>query len=63
VLAACFSKQIEKGRLSKDDTRQMAQHFESLVIGSPIRWIELGFDSTPLSVHSGSISRLRFERL
>jgi TetR/AcrR family transcriptional regulator, mexJK operon transcriptional repressor len=48
MLAAYLSKQIEKGRLSKHDTRQMAQHFESLILGSPIRWIELGFDPTPL---------------
>jgi TetR/AcrR family transcriptional repressor of mexJK operon len=44
VLAAYFTKQAEKGRLSNEDTRQMAEHFISLITGGRIRWFVLGFD-------------------
>lgn len=48
IMAAYFAKQVEKGRLSDDDTNQMAQHFLSLITGGPIRWFVLAFDpSTP----------------
>ena len=49
ALAAYFSKQIEKGRLSDDDTRQMAQHFMNLITGGPVRWFVLGFEPSSLS--------------
>jgi TetR/AcrR family transcriptional regulator, mexJK operon transcriptional repressor len=48
-LAAYLTKQVEKGRLINDDTRQMAQHFMSLITGGPIRWFVLGFDPSSLS--------------
>jgi TetR/AcrR family transcriptional regulator, mexJK operon transcriptional repressor len=48
-LAAYLTKQVEKGRLMNDDTRQMAQHFLSLITGGPIRWFVLGFDPSSLS--------------
>jgi TetR/AcrR family transcriptional regulator of autoinduction and epiphytic fitness len=49
ALAAYFSKQIEKGRLLNEDTRQMAQHFMSLITGGPVRWFVLGFEPSSLS--------------
>jgi len=48
TLAAYFTKQAEKGRLLNEDTRQMAQHFTSLVTGGPVRWFVFGFDQSPL---------------
>ncbi len=48
-LAAYLTKQVEKGRLRNDDTRQMAQHFLSLITGGPIRWFVLAFDPSSLS--------------
>jgi TetR/AcrR family transcriptional repressor of mexJK operon len=48
ALAAYLTKQVEKGRLMNDDTRQMAQHFMSLITGGPIRWFVLGFDPSSL---------------
>ncbi|HEY4045227.1 MAG TPA: TetR/AcrR family transcriptional regulator [Acidobacteriaceae bacterium] len=48
ALAAYFTKQVKKGRLSNEDTRQMAQHFMSLITGGPVRWFVLGFDSSSL---------------
>jgi TetR/AcrR family transcriptional regulator of autoinduction and epiphytic fitness len=48
-LAAYLTKQVEKGRLMNDDTRQMAQHFMSLITGGPIRWFVLGFDPSSIS--------------
>ena len=47
-LAAYLAKQIEKGRLLNEDTRQMAQHFTSLVTGGPVRWFVFGFDRSSL---------------
>ncbi|MGC1171319.1 MAG: TetR/AcrR family transcriptional regulator [Candidatus Acidiferrales bacterium] len=44
IMAAYFEKQVEKGRLSDDDTQQMAQHYLSLITGGPIRWFMLAFD-------------------
>jgi hypothetical protein len=49
ALAAYFAKQIEKGRLLRDDTRQMAQHFMSLITGGSVRWYVLGFEASSLS--------------
>jgi TetR/AcrR family transcriptional regulator, mexJK operon transcriptional repressor len=49
TLAAYLTKQVEKGRLLNEDTRQMAQHFMSLVTGGPVRWFVLGFDPSSLS--------------
>jgi hypothetical protein len=49
ALAAYLKKQAEKGRLSNEDTRQMAEHFISLVTGGPVRWFVFGFDPSPLS--------------
>jgi len=49
VLAAYFTKQAGKGRLSNEDTRQMAQHFLSLITGGPIRWFVFAFDPSSLS--------------
>jgi TetR/AcrR family transcriptional regulator, mexJK operon transcriptional repressor len=46
ALAAYFTKQVEKGLLSNDDTRQMAQHFMSLITGGRVRWFVLGFDAS-----------------
>ena len=48
TLAAYFTKQVEKGRLLNEDTRQMAQHFMSLITGGPVRWFVLGFDPSSL---------------
>jgi TetR/AcrR family transcriptional regulator, mexJK operon transcriptional repressor len=48
VLAAYLTKQVEKGRLLNEDTRQMAQHFASLVTGGPVRWFVFGFDRSSL---------------
>jgi TetR/AcrR family transcriptional regulator, mexJK operon transcriptional repressor len=48
-LAAYLRKQVEGGRLLNEDTRQMAQHFVSLVSGGPVRWFVLGFDPIPMS--------------
>jgi TetR/AcrR family transcriptional regulator, mexJK operon transcriptional repressor len=48
ALAAYLTKQVEKGRLLNEDTRQMAQHFISLVTGGPIRWFVFGFDRSSL---------------
>jgi TetR/AcrR family transcriptional regulator, mexJK operon transcriptional repressor len=48
VLAAYLTKQAEKGRLLNEDTRQMAQHFASLVTGGPVRWFVFGFDRSSL---------------
>ena len=44
IMAAYFEKQVEKGRLSDDDTQQMAEHYLSLITGGPIRWFMLAFD-------------------
>lgn len=44
IMAAYFAKQVEKGRLSDDDTQRMAEHFLSLITGGPIRWFMLAFD-------------------
>ncbi len=44
IMAAYFEKQVEKGRLSDDDTQRMAEHFLSLITGGPIRWFMLAFD-------------------
>jgi TetR/AcrR family transcriptional regulator of autoinduction and epiphytic fitness len=49
ALAAYLKKQAEKGRLSNEDTRQMAQHFISLITGGPVRWFVFGFDPSPLA--------------
>lgn len=49
ALVGYFSKQIEKGRLLNEDTRQMAQHFMSLITGGPVRWFVLGFEPSSLS--------------
>lgn len=49
ALVAYLKKQAEKGRLSNEDTRQMAQHFISLVTGGPVRWFVFGFDPSPLA--------------
>jgi TetR/AcrR family transcriptional regulator of autoinduction and epiphytic fitness len=49
TLVAYLTKQVEKGRLSNDDSRQMAQHFMNLVTGGPLRWFVLGFDPSNLS--------------
>jgi TetR/AcrR family transcriptional regulator, mexJK operon transcriptional repressor len=48
ILAAYLAKQVEKGRLLNEDTRQMAQHFASLVTGGPVRWFVFGFDRSSL---------------
>jgi TetR/AcrR family transcriptional repressor of mexJK operon len=48
ILAAYLTKQVEKGRLLNEDTRQMAQHFASLVTGGPVRWFLFGFDRSSL---------------
>jgi TetR/AcrR family transcriptional regulator, mexJK operon transcriptional repressor len=48
ALAAYLTRQAEKGRLLKEDTRQMAQHFMSLVTGGPVRWFVFGFDRSSL---------------
>ena len=49
ALAAYLKKQAQKGRLSNEDTRQMAEHFISLLTGGPVRWFVFGFDPSPLS--------------
>jgi hypothetical protein len=49
ALAAYLTKQAEKGRLSNEDTHQMAQHFMSMITGGRVRWFVLGFVSSPLS--------------
>ena len=49
VLAAYFTKQAGKGRLSNEDTHQMAQQFLSLITGGPIRWFVFAFDPSSLS--------------
>ena len=49
VLSAYFTKQAGKGRLSNEDTHQMAQHFLSLITGGPIRWFVFAFDPSSLS--------------
>ena len=48
ALAAYLKKQAEKGRLSNEDNRQMAEHFISLLTGGPVRWFVFGFDPSPL---------------
>jgi TetR/AcrR family transcriptional regulator, mexJK operon transcriptional repressor len=48
TLAAYLAKQAEKGRVLNEDTRQMAQHFTSLVTGGPVRWFVFGFDQSSL---------------
>jgi len=55
TLAAYFTKQVEKRRLLNEDTRQMAQHFLSLVTGGPVRWFVLGFD--PISMSKNAIHK------
>jgi AcrR family transcriptional regulator len=55
TLAAYFRKQVETGRLLNEDTRQMAQHFVSLVTGGPVRWFVLGFD--PISMSKNAIHK------
>jgi TetR/AcrR family transcriptional repressor of mexJK operon len=54
-LAAYLRKQVEGGRLLNEDTRQMAQHFVSLVSGGPVRWFVLGFD--PISMSKNAIQK------
>jgi hypothetical protein len=49
ALAAYLTRQAEKGRLSNEDTRQMAQHFMSLITGGPVRWFVFGFVPSSLS--------------
>jgi hypothetical protein len=49
ALAAYLTKQAQKGRVSNEDTRQMAQQFMSLITGGRIRWFVLGFDPSLLS--------------
>ena len=53
TLVAYFRKQVARGRLLDEDTRQMAQHFVSLVTGGPVRWFVLGFD--PISMSKNAI--------
>jgi TetR/AcrR family transcriptional regulator, mexJK operon transcriptional repressor len=55
MLAAYFAKQIEKGRLSDDDTRQMAEHFLSLITGGPIRWFVLAL--TPADLPKNALQK------
>lgn len=55
TLAAYFRKQVERGRLLNEDTRQMAQHFVSIVTGGPVRWFVLGFD--PISMSKNAIHK------
>ena len=38
-----------KGRLSNEDTGQLARHFISLITGGPVRWFVFGFDPSPLA--------------
>jgi TetR/AcrR family transcriptional regulator, mexJK operon transcriptional repressor len=54
-LAAYLRKQVERGRLLNEDTRQMAQHFVSLASGGPVRWFVLGFD--PISMSKNAIHK------
>ena len=54
-LAAYLRKQVERGRLLNEDTRQMAQHFVSIVTGGPVRWFVLGFD--PISMSKNAIHK------
>jgi TetR/AcrR family transcriptional regulator, mexJK operon transcriptional repressor len=54
-LAAYLRKQVERGRLLNEDTRQMAQHFVSLASGGPVRWFVLGFD--PISMSKNAIQK------
>jgi len=61
VLAACLTKQADKGRLSNEDTHQMAQHFMSLIAGGPVRWFVLAFDPSSLSKRSRSTSTLKIQ--
>ncbi len=42
-------EQIRAGRLQGAEPGTMARHFTSLITGSPIRWVVLGFDPNPLS--------------
>jgi TetR/AcrR family transcriptional repressor of mexJK operon len=43
ALAVYLRKQAKRGRILNEDTRQMAQHFMSLITGGPVRWSILGF--------------------
>ena len=54
-LATYLRKQVERGRLLNEDTRQMAQHFVSLASGGPVRWFVLGFD--PISMSKNAIHK------
>ena len=49
TLAAYFANQVERGRLVKEDTHAMAQHFISLLTGGSVRWYMLGFVPSSLS--------------
>jgi len=55
ALAAYLTKQAEKGRLSNEDTRQMAEHFISMITGGRVRWFVLGFD--PSSVPKSALQK------
>jgi TetR/AcrR family transcriptional regulator, mexJK operon transcriptional repressor len=55
TLVTYFTKQVEKRRLLNEDTREMAQHFLSLVTGGPVRWFVLGFD--PISMSKNAIHK------
>jgi TetR/AcrR family transcriptional regulator, mexJK operon transcriptional repressor len=55
ALAAYLTKQAEKGRLSNEDTHQMAEHFLSLITGGRVRWFVLGFD--PSSVPKSALQK------
>ena len=61
VLAACLTKQADKGRLSNEDTHPIAQHFMSLIAGGPVRWFVLAFDPSSLSKRSRSTSTLKIQ--
>jgi len=49
VLAAYLTRQAQKGRVSNEDTHQMAQQFMSLITGGRVRWFVLGFNPSSLS--------------
>jgi TetR/AcrR family transcriptional repressor of mexJK operon len=63
ALTAYLTKQVEKGRLRNDDTRQRAQHSMSLITGGPVRWYVLGLVPARIAIQKHLDAAIRFMRV
>jgi TetR/AcrR family transcriptional repressor of mexJK operon len=47
LLSNYFEEQIKRGRLVKEDSALMADHYVALPTGGPLRWLVLGLKRKP----------------